>query len=145
MLVKFKKLHPDATLPTRAKSGDAGMDVTCIDDGTWDETYSQKTYKTGLAMEIPEGYVGLLFPRSSICKTAFTLSNAVGVIDSGYRGEISAVFNRIRSEIRSNNWYAKGDRVVQLIVLPIPAIETEWADDLSTSERGEGGFGSTGK
>lgn len=165
--VRFKKLHPDAQLPKRAKPGDAGMDITCVDEGTLSYDLSQITYNLGLAMEIPQGYVGYLFPRSSICKTSLDLSNSVGVIDSGYRGEVKAVFNRryhkdfynhittddeyeiarsMNIERRvSNVPYKKGDRIVQLVVMPIPEVETEWADELSDSERGQGGFGSTGK
>lgn len=152
-VVKFKKLHPDAQLPTRAKSGDAGMDIVAVDSGTISEDGSQIVYSTGLAMELPPGHVGLLFPRSSICKTSLQLSNSVGVIDEGYRGEMKAVFNRrqyfipLKSSINQANEtsYKAGDRIVQLVVLPIPQITTEWAEELSTTERGEGGFGSTGK
>lgn len=164
MLVRFKKLHPDAKLPARAKPGDAGLDITCVDNGTYSDDLSQITYSLGLAIEIPDGYVGLLFPRSSICKTSLDLSNSVGVIDSGYRGEVKAVFNRRfhnalkRYADRDTDGgpmrypvfvadapYKAGDRVVQLIVMPIPAIETEWADELSESVRGDTGFGSSGK
>ena len=91
MQVKIKKLSPEAVIPTYAKDGDAGIDLVATSmkfDGT------QITYGTGLAMEIPEGFVGLVFPRSSIRKTDLSLSNSVGVIDSGYRGEIQATFNQ---------------------------------------------------
>ena len=91
MQVKIKKLSPQAVIPTYAKEGDAGIDLVATSikfDGT------QITYGTGLAMEIPEGFVGLVFPRSSIRKTDLSLSNSVGVIDSGYRGEIQATFNQ---------------------------------------------------
>lgn len=159
-VVKFKKLHPDAQLPTRAKPGDAGMDIVAVDDGVMDSDLKQIVYRTGLAVEIPEGYVGLLFPRSSIYKTSLTLSNSVGVIDSGYRGEIKAIFNADNTDVvltlagkieeadrfkKRGILYNKSDRIVQLIVLPIPQITTEWVEELSTTERGEGGFGSTGK
>ena len=137
MKVKIKKLDSDAVIPTYAKNGDAGMDLVATSmkfDGT------QITYGTGLAMEIPKGFVGLIFPRSSIRKTDLILSNSVGVIDSGYRGEIQATFKR--SGVYA---YAVGDRICQIMIIPHPPIEFEEADELSDTERGEGGFGSTGK
>lgn len=143
LTVKFKKLHPDATLPTRAKLGDAGMDITCVDSGVLDPFSDKYTYSTGFSMELPPGHVGLLFPRSSISKTTLSLTNSVGVIDEGYRGEIKVIFQAKNSGM--NTIYNKGDRIVQLVILPIPTIKTEWAEELSTTERGEGGFGSTGK
>ena len=104
------------------------------------------TYGTGLAMEIPEGYVGLVFPRSSIRNTDLSLSNAVGVIDSGYRGEIQATFNRKGvSQIDGHPIYMVGDRIAQIIIVPYPHIIFDEVDELSNSERGTGGFGSTGK
>lgn len=139
--LKFKKLHPDAQLPARAKPGDAGMDITCVDAEFDLDPNNQVKYKLGLAVEIPQGYVGLLFPRSSVCKTDLSLANCVGVIDSGYRGELAAVFNKTGLNYK---FYNKGDRVVQLIVIPVPEFNTEWAEELSSTERGDGGFGSTG-
>ena len=142
MEVKIKKLHPDATIPAYSKSGDAAMDLTAIsiekdDDGN-------AVYGTGLAIEIPDGYVGLLFPRSSNSKTHLYLTNHVGVIDSGYRGEIKFKFRPINGFIDARV-YAKYDRVGQLIILPYPQIELVESDELSETERGDGGFGSTGK
>ena len=137
--VKIKRLHPSAVIPTYAKAGDAGMDLVATSViGESD----QVTYGTGIAVEIPAGYVGLIFPRSSIRKTALSLSNAVGVIDSGYRGEISATFNRSFDNDRCH--YSHGDKVAQMIIMPYPQIEFEEVDDLSTTDRGAGGFGSTG-
>src|SRR5690606_9748638 len=92
MKVKIKKLHKDAVIPSYAKAGDAGLDLTAVSE-EWNEDNSIVTYGTGLSIEIPEGYVGLLFPRSSIYKTKLNLSKSVGVIDSGYRGEIMLKFN----------------------------------------------------
>ena len=89
MKIKIKKLHNDAVIPQYAKPGDAGMDLTAVDVSA---DLGYLTYKTGIAIQIPEGHVGLLFPRSSIYKTGQTLSNCVGVIDSGYRGEIMMKF-----------------------------------------------------
>lgn len=153
--VKFKKLHEDAKLPKRAKPGDAGLDIVCVDNGLYNPEQLQVSYSLGLAMELPPGHVGLLFPRSSIVKTTLTLGNAVGVIDETYRGEMKAVFNcREGNGLRRPyntvtgepvGAYKKGDRIVQLVVLPIPEVETEWAEELSETDRGTGGFGSTGK
>jgi dUTP pyrophosphatase len=97
------------------------------------------TYHTGLAIEIPKGYVGLLFPRSSIYKTSQALTNSVGVIDSGYRGEIMMKFTR------GINHYCIGDRIGQIMILPYPQIEFEEVEKLSETNRGSGGFGSTGE
>lgn len=139
MKVKIKKLHPDAVIPKYAKLGDAGMDLVAIDE-QWNDTNTMVTYNTGLSMEIPEGYVGLLFPRSSISKTDLILSNSVGVIDSGYRGSIMFKFRYPEEGMV----YDVGDRIGQIIIMPYPQIEFEEVEELSTSERGEGGFGSTG-
>lgn len=138
MNVKIKKLHPDAVIPKYSKVGDAGLDLTAISE-KWNEDNSIVTYDTGLAIEIPKGHVGLLFPRSSIYKTSLDLTNAVGVIDSGYRGSIMFKFRYVEEGMV----YDVGDRVGQLIILPYPHIEFEEVDELSDSERGEGGFGST--
>lgn len=140
MKVKIKKLHPDAVIPTYAKNGDAGMDLTAISE-EWNEDNSMVTYDTGLAIEIPKGHVGLLFPRSSVYKTSLDLTNAVGVIDSGYRGSIMFKFRYLEAGMV----YDVGDRVGQLIILPYPEIEFEEVEELSNSERNDGGFGSTGK
>lgn len=142
MKLKFKKLHKDAVLPRYAKPGDAGMDLTAV-DGEWDVGRMQVRYRFGLAVEIPPGHVGLIFPRSSICKTNLSLSNAVGVIDSGYRGEISAVFNLLRGE--RGEIYRAGERVAQLVVVPFVHCDVDEATELSETERGNGGYGSTGK
>ena len=140
MNVKIKKLHPDAVIPKYSKAGDAGLDLTAISE-EWNEDNSIVTYDTGLAIEIPKGHVGLLFPRSSIYKTSLDLVNAVGIIDSGYRGSIMFKFRYVEEGMV----YDVGDRVGQLIILPYPEIEFEEVEELSDSERGEGGYGSTGK
>jgi dUTP pyrophosphatase len=106
------------------------------------------TYGTGIAMEIPKGYVGLVFPRSSIRKTDLSLTNCVGVIDSGYRGEIQATFKKVfgKNDIRIDEMdYKVGDRIAQIMIIPYPSVTFIESDELSDSERGEGGFGSTGK
>ena len=141
MKVKIKKLHTNAVIPKYAKPGDAGMDLTAVsvDFGDW----NYLTYHTGLAIEIPEGYVGLLFPRSSVYKTGQQLSNSVGVIDSGYRGEIMMKFTRDLDSLYDNA-YKPGDRIGQIMILPYPQVEFEEVNHLNTSERSDGGFGSTG-
>lgn len=149
MKIKFEKLHDDAVLPKYAKEGDAGMDLVAtsknigskmISENVGETSYIQ--YGTGLAVEIPEGYVGLLFPRSSITKSDLILKNSVGVIDSGYRGEICLRFYPTKS---SGDRYNVGERIGQLIIIPIPKIEPIWSLELSDTERGKGGFGSTNK
>ena len=136
MQVKIKKLHTAAIIPTYAKPGDAGMDLyatEAFEDDKW------VTYRTGISLEIPAGYVGLLFPRSSVYKKNQRLANSVGVIDSGYRGEILLKYSK------SDNQYAVGDRVGQIIIMQHPLIEFVEADDLQATDRGVGGFGSTGE
>lgn len=140
MKIKIKKLHENAVIPTYAKHGDAGMDLTATSK-SYDEN-NNVVYGTGLAVEIPEGYVGLVFPRSSICKKDLFLTNSVGVIDSGYRGEIMTKFKHTDNLPVE---YRVGERIAQLIILPHPYIEFELADELSKSERGTGGYGSSGR
>ena len=142
--VNIKKMHQDAVTPSYAKDGDAGMDLVAT--SIISETTTDVTYGLGIALEIPYGYVGLIFPRSSIRKYDLSLTNCVGVIDSGYRGELQATFKK-------NNWlkgnesekYQVGDRVAQIIILPYPQILFVESEELSETERGSGGFGSTGK
>lgn len=148
MKVRIKKLNEGAIVPSYSKQGDAGMDLTAINISK--DNVGNITYHTGLAIEIPEGYVGLLFPRSSICKKQQFLTNGVGVIDSSYRGEIMAKFKPVMGtydtilELFESNEYQAGDKIVQLIILPYPQIEFEEVEELSSSERGHSGFGSTG-
>lgn len=135
--IKIKKLHKDAVIPTKAHATDAGCDLyatSChYDNGLI-------IYGTGIAVEIPAGYVGLVFPRSSIANTHLTLSNSVGVIDSGYRGEVMAKFRK-----GGTRGYDVGERIAQLIILPYPEVVFEEAEELSESDRGTGGYGSSGK
>ena len=136
--VKIKVLDTKAVLPKYAKDGDAGMDLTAI---SIDRVgINEFKYGFGLAFEIPKGYVGYVFPRSSCYKKEQLLTNAVGVIDSGYRGEVSAVFKGVSYE----NNYKVGDRVAQIIIMPIPYVTFEEVEELSDTERGTGGYGSTG-
>ena len=144
MQVKIKKLSPNVVIPTYAKDGDAGMDL--IATSIVSDTLDQITYGLGISLEIPEGFVGLVFPRSSIRKTNLQLSNSVGVIDSGYRGELQATFNKIQGVTEGvRERYLIGDRVCQIMIIPHPPIQFEEVEELTNTERGEGGFGSTGK
>ena len=138
MKVNIKRLHKNATIPFYAKESDAGMDLVITDikgETEWDISYG-----FGISMEIPEGFMGLVFPRSSIRKTDLILSNSVGVIDAGYRGEIQATFKKTGGAV-----YKIGDRGAQRIITPHPIIEWNEVNELNNTERGEGGFGSTGK
>jgi dUTP pyrophosphatase len=139
--VKIKKLHENAVIPSYSKLGDAGMDLTITT--IISETNEDVTYGFGIALEIPRGYVGLVFPRSSVRKYDLSLTNSVGVIDSGYRGEIQATFKKTKGF--DSFKYNTGERGAQIIIIPHPNIELIEFKDLSSSERGEGGFGSTGK
>jgi dUTP pyrophosphatase len=143
MKVRIKKLNENAVIPSYAKDGDAGMDLVAT--SIISNTSTQITYGIGLALEIPKGFVGLIFPRSSVRKTRLMLSNCVGVVDSGYRGELQATFNKINNDSVSENDYTVGDRIAQIMIIPHPDVQFEEADELSDTERGEGGFGSTGK
>tara|TARA_R110002012_G_scaffold132075_1_gene284986 strand:- start:222 stop:659 length:438 start_codon:yes stop_codon:yes gene_type:complete len=144
MKVKFKKLVDTAVTPSYAKPGDAGMDITTIAHKINTE-HNFIEYHTGLAFELPKGYVGLLFPRSSVSKKDISLANCVGVMDSGFRGEITFRYKFNRDEYFANvKRYDDGDRIGQLVIMPYPEIELEEANELADSSRGEGGYGSTG-
>ena len=147
MKVKIKKLYKDSILPTKAHATDAGFDLYA--HNVMRDNQANLVYTTGVAMEIPQGYVGLIFPRSSISRKDLILTNCVGVIDSGYRGEISFKFKRVnfveQQDDLLENDYLKGERIGQIIILPYPEIEFVEVDELSYSERGDGGYGSSGK
>ena len=160
--VKIKKLNENAVIPTYSKDGDAGMDLVATSKSLDKE--GNVVYGTGLAFEIPKGYVGLIFPRSSNAKQQLLLSNSIGVIDSGYRGEVmlkfkisassfslkslfKLIFNQDAKITIINNVkksYNVGERIGQIIILPYPQIDFEEAEELSETERGNGGYGSTG-
>lgn len=140
MKVKIKKLDKSAVIPKYAKEGDAGLDLTATAYKVNEK--GQYIYTSDLALEIPDGYVGLLFPRSSICKKDLEMTNSVGVIDSNYRGPIKSVFN---PTCEDPEIYELGERFAQLIIIPYPKIEFEEVEELSETERGSGGYGSTGK
>lgn len=144
MEVKIKKLVENAVIPTYAKEGDAGLDLHAI---SYECTENGHVYGTGISIEIPKGYVGLVFPRSSNRRTQAYLTNSVGVIDSGYRGEIMVTYKN-RSTLQDNAQFAPykvGERVAQLIIVAYPEIKFVEVEDLSETERGTGGHGHTGK
>lgn len=136
--LKIKRLHPDAVIPSFSKEGDAGLDLTCVNayikDGLW-------CCEIGLAFEIPKGYFGAIYPRSSISKTDLRLCNSVGVIDSGYRGPVFVFFDITADE----RLYQKGDRCCQMIIQKYEQVFPIEVSELSQTERGHGGFGHTGK
>jgi dUTP pyrophosphatase len=139
-LVKVKKLVPEAVIPSYSKVGDAGMDLTITKE--IENTSFSVSYGFGIALEIPQGYVGLVFPRSSVRNQDLILSNCVGVIDSGYRGELQATFKKTQG--LDSVKYKVGERGAQIIILPYPTIYMTEVPELSNTERGSGGFGSTG-
>jgi dUTP pyrophosphatase len=133
---------PTAQKPKFGKPGDAGADLVATSVDFSRDSNSQIVYGTGIAVEIPEGMVGLVFPRSSVRNYDLVMSNSVGVIDSGYRGEIMVTFNQ------KNPWadiYKVGDRIAQLVIVPVPLITYSEVEELSETSRGTEGHGSTGK
>ena len=147
MKVRIKKTHPDAKIPTYAKPGDAGLDLTAVSK-TYNTEHGFYEYDTGLAFEIPEGYVGLLFPRSSVSKKDLSLANSIGVLDSSFRGTVTFRFKRtkeVHTAYDNHKGYDAGDRIGQIVIIPHPKIDFEEIDELSDSERGDGGYGSTGE
>lgn len=139
MKIKFKKLNDKAVMPKKAHETDAGFDLVATSRIYQGGCY---VYGTGLAIEIPVNHVGLIFPRSSISNTGLTLSNCVGVIDSSYRGEITFKFRQVNDHPML---YNIGDRIGQLIILPYPEFKFIESDVLSSTDRGAGGYGSTGR
>ena len=170
MRVKIKKVHPYAVIPQYATEFSAGMDLNVVD---WEfDEYGNKVYHTGLAFEIPEGYAGFIFPRSSNAKKNLWLTNSVGIIDADYRGEVTLKFKsgvRVMNnpvqigKVMSNQPYGEyddtigvtnvwdstdyqvGEKCGQIVIMPFPKIEFEEVEELSETERGTGGYGSTGR
>src|SRR5436190_4927399 len=141
MRLPFQKLDPDARLPAHAHPGDAGLDLSSAVDVEIGPG-ERALVPTGVAVAIPEGHAGLVLPRSGLAsRHGLTLANSPGLIDAGYRGEITcAVVNLDRERpVR----IARGDRIAQLVVVAVPAVEPVWVEELPASERGEGGFGSS--
>lgn len=143
LTIRFKKTLENGQEPTRAHASDAGYDLYAA-TVTHDLTSNHVIVDFGIAVEIPTGYVGLLFCRSSVSGTNCFLRNHVGVIDSGYRGSITAKFG-VLDHFPSARSFQPNDRVAQLMVLPVPTVTFSCVSELSESDRGTGGYGSTGK
>jgi len=143
MKIHFKKLDSKAQKPKFGKPGDAGADLVATSVDFSRDNNNQIVYGTGLAVEIPEGMVGLVFPRSSVRNYNLSMANSVGVIDSGYRGEIMVTFN-FNSRTPDNTIYQVSDRIAQLVIMPVPLIQYKEVDELSETQRGTDGHGSTG-
>ena len=162
-VLKVKKLVPEAVLPSQAKQGDAGYDVVALDDGTWSKDGTYIEYRTGIAIEPPFGHHTELFPRSSISKYELLLCNSIGLVDNGYRGEVVFRFkyvpaieihlvpavsgHSVSTLVPMNKLpiiYKKGDKIGQIVIRKTNEMPVVEVDDLSTTERGTGGFGSTG-
>lgn len=144
MNLKIKRLSESAIMPIKATSGSAAIDLTAVEITQELNECGQLllVYHTGLAMEIPEGYFGLLVPRSSISKKSLTLVTGASIIDSDYRGEITAKFRSTTDVVPSI--MKPGERFAQLIILPLPEYKIEEVLELSETDRGVGGYGSTG-
>jgi dUTP pyrophosphatase len=142
--LRFKLLSEAARLPTRAHDGDAGLDLYAAESATLAPAGGRKDVGTGVAVEIPFGHAGLVLPRSgSARKHGVTLTNAPGLIDAGYRGELRVLL--LNTDPNEPFEVAVGDRVGQLVVVAVALAEPVEADELSDSARGEGGFGSSGR
>ena len=143
MLVRFKKINPNASIPTYGSSYAAGCDLSaCIDQAISIPPHTTIKMPTGLAIELPENTVGLIYARSGMAtKRHLAPANKVGVIDADYRGEIIVALHNHSEEAQT---IEVGERIAQLVVAPFYHVEFEEVDELSETVRGEGGFGSTG-
>ena len=144
MLVKFKKLDPHAVMPTYGTPYSAGADLyACMENAVVIEPGQTVLMHTGIAMEIPEGYAGLNFARSGLAtKRGLAPANKVGVIDSDYRGEIMVALHNHGETAQT---VEPGERISQLLLVPVMQAQFEETEELSDTLRGEGGFGSTGR
>lgn len=143
-VLKVKKLVKDATIPTYATDGSACVDLYAagLSGTAYLDPKEMETFTTNLAVEVPPGHTLLVFPRSGLGSQGVRLANCVGVIDSDYRGPVKvALYNDGRSPMQIKS----GDRIAQAMLVPIPHMEIEEVEELSSTVRGEGGFGSTGK
>jgi dUTP pyrophosphatase len=140
--LRVRRLDARATLPTRAYPGDAGLDLYALQDGRLDAG-ERASVRTGVAVEIPDGYAGLVLPRSGLAaRSGIALVNAPGLIDAGYRGEVRVLL--LNTDRATPFTIAGGDRIAQLVLVRIEAPPVVEVEALSVSERGEGGFGSSG-
>lgn len=137
LIIKTKKLSENAVMPQRMNVGDAGFDLVATSMRK-DYEHGVVVFGTGLAFELPEGYAMFVYPRSSSYKHYALMANCVGVVDCGYRGEVHVMFRSLDCD------YEVGDRIAQAVIMPIPSVEYVEAEELSDSERGANGIGSTG-
>jgi dUTP diphosphatase len=138
----FKRLDPSAALPSYGHPGDAALDLASSIDVEV-KPGERALVPTGVAVAIPEGHAGLVLPRSGLAsREGLTLSNSPGLIDSGYRGELTCAMVNLDREQAVR--VSKGQRIAQLLIVPVASVEPVWREELPASERGEGGFGSTG-
>ena len=144
MELTFKKLHPEAVAPTRANPNDAGLDLTAV-SVEYNREFDYFEYDTGIAVEFPPGNVGFLTPRSSVSKTGLHLCNSIGTIDASYRGSIKARFYKNLVPGMRARPYEVGDKIGQLVIVPCFLGEAIEVKELSNTNRGENGFGSSGK
>lgn len=142
--VHAKRVRPGAALPLRQTAGSAGADLcACIEDTIGIPSGETAAVPTGLALEIPEGYAGLIMARSGLAVSqGLAPANKVGLIDSDYRGELLLYLHNHSSTIRT---IEPGQRIAQLVIIPVAAAAFTFTDDLSETDRGSGGFGSTGE
>lgn len=141
--IRVKKLRPNAVLPTYGSGEAAGADLyACLEEAVVVEPGRTAWIPTGIAMEIPKGCAGLVYARSGLaCKKGLAPANKVGVIDSDYRGEITVVLHNHGSEAQT---VSSGERIAQMVITPVLTPAYVEAEDLSDTDRGQGGFGSTG-
>ena len=141
MTVKFRRIDPEATLPSYAHPGDAGMDLHAVAGGVI-EPGARMLVRTGLVMVLPSGYEGQVRPRSGLAlKNGVTVLNTPGTIDSGYRGEVGVILANFGMEPFR---FEKGAKIAQLVVAPCTRADIAETDEVDVTDRGEGGFGSTG-
>ena len=143
MKLPIKRLDPDLPIPKYAKPGDAGCDLLAAEDMTLQPGGGRALVPTGIALAIPEGYAGFVQPRSGLAvKNGVTCLNTPGLIDSGYRGELKVLL--INTDPSTPFEVIRGERIAQLVIQKIEVVQFDETDELPSSDRGEGGFGSTG-
>jgi len=142
VILEVVRLHPEARLPSRAHSGDAGLDLHALTDVVL-APGQRASVATGIAIALPSGHAGLVLPRSGLAaRHGIALVNAPGLIDEGYRGELRVLL--LNTDRATATRLSAGDRIAQLVVIPVPAVDVLEVDGLETSARGSGGFGSSG-
>lgn len=141
MRIPLRQLDPELPIPRHARPGDAGVDLHAREAADL-APGERRAIPTGVAVAVPEGYVGLIAPRSGLAiRSGLSIVNTPGILDSGYRGEIAVILINLGSESVK---ISRGDRIAQLVVVPFTSVEFEVVDQLEDTDRGAGGFGSTG-